>query len=774
MSFFFLSDEKSWKQRLQLIIAIILVITCAWLAIRWNQPVEKTIAGYDYAQARQHLQEMTKERHPVGSVAHSRVRDYLVSQIRQLGYEAQLHQGFAFNPDSKSAAQVDNILVRVSATESKAGGKAVLIAGHYDAVPNSYGAGDDGVSMANMLQTLASVKTMGKRSNDLIFLFGDAEEVGLLGAIAFAEQHPWMKDVGMVLNFDNRGNSGPILMFETSAKNGRLIQEFAQATPYAISNSVMYEVYKALPNDTDFSVFRKKDLPGLNFAMIENFSSYHTRHDKGENLNPASQQQQASLMLNLVSHFANQDLSQLSLQRGASNHIYFNLPLIGLVHYSSMLAIPIAVALIVMAILLFIRIRRQRQQDLASKPISVLKSLLGSLIFVVELALFAFLAQRVWVFICRIYPEYASMRDPDIGHYYLLALVLLFITVFAYLQKLLRRWFEEAELSFGAVWVWLLLLGFSSIQFAGASFIFALPLLFILGSWTYLSYKSSSQDSQGSQPPLWTLLAGVLPSVILFAPFVLLIAIALGFYSIGVPILLMSLLLGLCIPLLLQIASTFRRWIPLAFVKVFVVMGALATAHFHNTFPQPAQLMYVAGVKPGQNWWASPNEILNRDALRIFTNKAEQKSADSIIGPLSRFGKRMLWLESADDLNLPRPIIQVQQLETTGDRLRLKVLLQSPLHAPNTQVAIEGAKVFSAKINGANYQSTDSEHWSIWIHGRNKAEASLGNVIELEIEAGKRHSLRVSDTVYQLPPNIATPRLPDDFMAISMATLDIN
>lgn len=769
MPSFFFSDEKPWKQRLSLVIALVLIIACAWFAIDWNQPRERTIPTYDYSQARQHLLEISKERHPVGSGAHGQVRDYLISQIRQLGYEAQLQQGFAINPESKSAAQVENIVVRVAASEPKHGGKAILVAGHYDAVPNSYGAGDDGVSMANILQALASMKTLSKSSNDVIFLFADAEEVGLLGAIAFAEQHPAMRDVGMVLNFDNRGNSGPILMFETSAKNGRLIQEFATATPYAISNSVMYEVYKALPNDTDFSVFRKKDVPGLNFAMIENFSSYHTRHDKGEYLHPASQRQQANLMLNLVQHFVNQDLNQLSLQQGASNHIYFSLPLIGLVHYSSLLAIPIAVALIVMAIGLFIRMRRQ--QNSSSTPIRLGKSLLASLVFLLELAVFAFLAQRIWVFICGIYPEYASMRDPDIGHYYLLALVLLFSTIFAYLQKFLLRWFREQELSYGAIWVWLVLLGFSSVQFAGASFLFALPLFAVLSSWAYLGYKQVGQESTAR---LWILLAGVLPSVILFAPFVVLITIALGFYSIGVPIILMSILLGLCIPLLLQFANTFRRWVPLVFVNVFVVMGALATAHFHSTFPQPAQLIYVAGVKPGQNWWASPNDLLNRDALRVLTSKAEQKPADHILGPLSRFGKRPLWIERADDLNLPRPIIQVQQLETVGDRLKLKVLLHSPLHAPNTQVTIEGAKVFSARINGASYTNKDPERWAIWIHGRNKAEATLGNVIEFEIEAGKPLSLRVSDTVYQLPSSIAAPRLPDDFMAISMATLDVN
>ncbi len=777
MSFFFLNNPQSEtsnsKRRLELIVAIALIVVCAWFAIHWNQPSQKTIPAYDYTQAYQHLQQITKEKHPVGSTAHGRVRDYLISHIRALGYEPQLQQSFAIHPESRAAAQIENILVRVPASEpnapTNASPKALLIAGHYDAVPNSFGAGDDGVSVANMLQALSSLKTTDKRSNDVIFLFADAEEVGLLGAVGFAEQHPWIKDVGMVLNFDNRGNAGPILMFETSAKNGKLIQEFAQATPYAISNSVMYEVYKALPNDTDFSVFRKKDLPGLNFAMIDNFSSYHTRHDKAEFLNPASQQQQASLMLDLLKHFVSQDLGQLSLQQASSNQIYFSLPLLGLVHYSSTWAIPIAVLLTVFAIWLFARMKTQASGQ--AQAIRISKSLLASLLFLLELALFAFLAQRVWVFICRIYPEYASMRDPDIGHYYLLALVLLFVTLFSYLQKFLCRWFQQQELSFGAVWIWLGLLGFTSVQYAGASFLFALPLLLILGSWAYLS-QMPTDKRVGRQ--LWVLLAGVLPVVILFAPFVLLITVALGFYSIGVPILLMSLLLGLYIPLLLEFATHLRRWVPLAFVKIFVVMGALATANFHSNFPQPAQLMYIAGAQAGESWWASPNETLHRDALRVFSNKAEQKAGNTVFGPLSRFGKRQIWLEQADDLNLPRPVIQVQSSEVLGERLKLKLAMQSPLHAPNTHIAFEGAKIFSAKLNGMPVNGIEPTRWSMWIHGRNKADALLGNTIEIEAEAGKPFTVRVTDTVYQLPASVKTPSLPEDFMAMAMASLVIN
>ena len=78
--------------------------------------------------------------------------------------------------------------------------------------------------------------------NDLILLFTDAEEAGLLGATAFMAQHPYAKEVGVALNFEARGSGGPVLMFETSNGNARLIQEFAQSAPYPAANSLLYEI----------------------------------------------------------------------------------------------------------------------------------------------------------------------------------------------------------------------------------------------------------------------------------------------------------------------------------------------------------------------------------------------------------------------------------------------------------------------------------------------------------------------------------------------------
>ena len=45
--------------------------------------------------------------------------------------------------------------------------------------------------------------------NDLIVLFTDGEELGLLGAKGFVETYPALRDIKVTLNFDMRGDYGP-------------------------------------------------------------------------------------------------------------------------------------------------------------------------------------------------------------------------------------------------------------------------------------------------------------------------------------------------------------------------------------------------------------------------------------------------------------------------------------------------------------------------------------------------------------------------------------
>src|SRR5690606_28153045 len=105
-----------------------------------------------------------------------------------------------------------------------------------------------------------------KPKNDIILLFTDGEELALDGAKLFMDEHPWAKEVGMALNFEARGTSGPSnMILETNQGNAELIKEFIKANPsYPVASSLMYSVYKILPNDTDSTVFREAgDIDGF-------------------------------------------------------------------------------------------------------------------------------------------------------------------------------------------------------------------------------------------------------------------------------------------------------------------------------------------------------------------------------------------------------------------------------------------------------------------------------------------------------------------------------
>src|SRR5262249_47455708 len=44
------------------------------------------------------------------------------------------------------------------------------------------------------------------------------------------------------------------------------------------------EIYRRLPNDTDFSILKRQDVPGLNFAVFSDSYPYHTARDTPERL----------------------------------------------------------------------------------------------------------------------------------------------------------------------------------------------------------------------------------------------------------------------------------------------------------------------------------------------------------------------------------------------------------------------------------------------------------------------------------------------------------
>jgi len=160
-----------------------------------------------------------------------------------------------------------------------------LLVAHYDSVPAGPGAADAGHAVAIILETLELLQQKPFK-NDLVVLINEGEEAGLLGAEAFMKEHPLAKTIDVVINMEARGNQGKSLLFETGENNYRLMKLFQQTAKNPSSNSLAYEIYKLLPNDTDLTVFKRHGITGVNFAFQGRVNHYHTPMDNIENLSP--------------------------------------------------------------------------------------------------------------------------------------------------------------------------------------------------------------------------------------------------------------------------------------------------------------------------------------------------------------------------------------------------------------------------------------------------------------------------------------------------------
>jgi hypothetical protein len=249
--------------------------------------------------------------HPLGSPAHDAVRDRVIARLRSYGYEPAVEKGSSCGPRSGTCGDIQNIMARLPGGQpGKPSTGTVLLMAHYDSVPTGPGAADDLTGTAAVLEVARLLKSAPAPRNDVLFLLTDGEELGLLGAAWFVDNSPSVKDVKAVVNLEARGTSGPSLLFETVGDNWT-IPLYAQRASHPITSSVFATIYGLMPNDTDLSVFKKKQdsLVGVNFAFINAPLRYHTQGDSFENVSPASIQHHGDNALAAVRGLAEVDLA---------------------------------------------------------------------------------------------------------------------------------------------------------------------------------------------------------------------------------------------------------------------------------------------------------------------------------------------------------------------------------------------------------------------------------------------------------------------------------
>ncbi|HXI87726.1 MAG TPA: M28 family peptidase, partial [Parvularculaceae bacterium] len=227
--------------------------------------------------------------HSVDTLANDAVRERLLAEIRAMGYAPEVRDDFSCRAMAKysmtACARVRNIVFRAGPQD----GEAVMLAAHYDSVPAGPGGADDGLGVSVELE-IAKIFSKAPPTKPLLFLVTDGEEMGLLGAHSFVRNDPLAGDIAAVVNIEARGDKGPAVMFQTSAPNSADIAAFAKGAGRPFSNSMMTDIYRLLPNDTDVTEFLPKGYDALNIALGDGLSHYHTPHDTIANLDPRSVQ----------------------------------------------------------------------------------------------------------------------------------------------------------------------------------------------------------------------------------------------------------------------------------------------------------------------------------------------------------------------------------------------------------------------------------------------------------------------------------------------------
>lgn len=224
--------------------------------------------------------------HPVASQENRAFRERLEREIRALSLSPEVIRGMSCGRFG-SCAEVENVLVALPSQSERPG---LALAAHYDSVPASAGAADDGAGVAALLEAARALLASGPLERPIWLLFTDGEEAGLLGAEYLVANNSLPKQIQLIVNLEARGIAGPSLLFETSPLNLDFVRTVARATDRPVMSSLFSSAYRSLPNDTDLSVFMDAGLSGLNYAFIEDAHHYHTPSDDLRHLSLASLQ----------------------------------------------------------------------------------------------------------------------------------------------------------------------------------------------------------------------------------------------------------------------------------------------------------------------------------------------------------------------------------------------------------------------------------------------------------------------------------------------------
>ena len=678
--------KKNYSSIITVVIILgILGFLFATLMPSWSPNEDKKVTEFSTSRALEHINAIAKQPHYVGTKNHEVVANYIIKELQKLGLETTVQEGFTLS-DWGNLVKSKNIMCRIEGTKNT---KALLLLSHYDSAPHSvsHGASDDASGVATILEGVrAFLNAKTKHQNDIIILFTDAEELGLNGAALFVTEHQWAKEVGLVLNFEARGSSGPsYMLMETNKGNSGLVKEFAKAgATYPVSNSLMYSIYKMLPNDTDLTVFREQaNIQGFNFAFIDDHFNYHTAQDDVAHLDKSTLKHQGSYLMPLLNYFSNADLNATT---STADDVYFTIPFT-FISYPFDWVLPmtlIAAGLLIILVFLGKAKRMLKGNDIMKGFFPFL----GSLIFTGLITYYG------WKGLLLLNPQYNDLLNGFTynGHDYIAAFVLLSLSICFFFYQIASKPKVTMNHYVIPLVFWIVLNGFLANSLRGAGFLI-IPVYFGLVAFAVFVFSQRSN---------WivNLICGI-PTLLIIAPFIQMFPVGLGLKVLFGS----AILTVLAFALLLPIFGAFTKKGSWSLLFLFLAIAFLGKAQYHSGYElgeaKSNSLVYLYNGDTNKAYWATYDTNLDSWTKGYLGENPKSAKTLNNLKLFSKYNSEFTYASEAPNKGIAKPNITFLQDSVVGFKRYLKIQI-----TPNRKVnrydifADEIMTFFNFKANG--------------------------------------------------------------------------
>lgn len=704
---------------------------------------------------------------PIASDANARARALVVERLTAIGLAPRVQVALAQTSRVDGRGQLQLVLGRVhnvvalipGTGPGHASRPALLLATAYDSGERSVGA-SGAATVAALLEALRLQQAMAPLANDVVVLFADGEQVGGLGARAFAAADPLAARVGLVGRFDSAGSGGAPLLVGAGGIDGAAIaaalDDWARATPAAGGGAALQLPYQDLPG-VQMGDLRHLGSAWLHLANVEDSNgSGDGSRDTVARLSASSVAQRSASMLALLRQFGEHRLPAPGAGAGiagaagaaagasdaagtaaaahggsggkgaiaaAAAPLYFTLPAVGMVSYATGHVWAVT-RLTCLMLLIVCCLAVQRGQ------VSVRDIVNGTLGFVLVAAVLVLAAALVWSALPSLHRGYdARTYGAGTGDaWFLGGYVALGGALFVLLQRRLRHVVGHAAAALGPVVAATALLLVLSWRLPQASYVLAWPLVGTLAAQGLLYAPAASGNGRWSGH--WRagiLAAGALPALLILGPLLCDVATLTSPERSELPMLALALLLGMASVLLTAQRRFIVRGMATAAIACFAVAGSAAPYESGSgsassagaaPLPQPNRLVYLKDAATWKSYWmvadwpASTSRQLD-PWTRGFFPAAGGKAEPEAEG----WHSRTTWLAPAPAAALAYPLLRALGDSDDGRQRHLRFTLAAKVAVPLTEVSVSDSITMRSSVNGRLLSQRPTASYTLRLYG---------------------------------------------------------